>query len=41
LTSDDVIIYTINNNVTPAERVSHSEHFTTKLARIGTDITKL
>jgi len=40
MTSDDVIIYIISNNVTPAERVNHCEHFKTKLARIGTGITK-
>jgi len=41
LTSDDVIIYIISNNVTPAERVNHCEHFKIKLARIGAGITKL
>jgi len=41
MTSDDVIIYIISNIVTPAERINHYEHFKTKLARIGTSITKL
>jgi len=41
LTSDDVIIYIISDNVTPAETVNLCEHFKTKLARIGTGITKL
>jgi len=36
LTSDDVIIYIISNNVTATERVNHCEHFKAKLARIGT-----
>jgi len=41
LTSDDVIIYIISNNVIPAERVNHCEYLKTKLAKIGTGITKL